>query len=78
VVLETLGHEDEALVEYEAARAGRPALAQPRTRLAAIWWRRGERERALRLLDEAAALEVDAADAQAIEILRGSILDDSR
>src|SRR5262249_15913852 len=35
MILQALGREDEALAQFEAAAAGRPALAQPRIRLAA-------------------------------------------
>ena len=45
-------------------------LAQPRIRLAAILLQQGDRERARALVEEAARLEIDPDDAQAIQSLR--------
>jgi tetratricopeptide (TPR) repeat protein len=69
LILESLGREDEAMAEYEAAAAGWPPLVQPRVRLADLLIRRGERQRAAALLKEAASLELDEEDARAIEAL---------
>ena len=65
-MLEAQNREDEAMAEYEAARDGSPALAQPRIRLAELALRRGERERARSLIEEASRLDVDELDARAI------------
>jgi tetratricopeptide (TPR) repeat protein len=73
MLLLALGREQEALAEFEAAVAGRPVLAQPRINLAALLLRFGARERATALLDEAAALEIDARDAAAIESIREAL-----
>jgi hypothetical protein len=70
LVLQALGRTEEAIAAYEAARTARPALASPRIRLAALLLERGEKARALALLDEAAALEIDPQDAAALEDLR--------
>jgi Tfp pilus assembly protein PilF len=69
LLLQALGREDEAIAEYEAAILGSPPLAQPRVRLAAILIRRGEKERALAVLNDALRLELDEEDARAIEAL---------
>jgi len=73
VLLEAEGRTDEARAEYEAAVAGTPRLAQPRIRLAQLLLEGGQSERARRLLDEAAALEIDAEDARAIEAVRARL-----
>ena len=73
LILERLGREDEAMAEYEAAAAGSPPLVQPRIRLAYLLIRRGQSDRAAALLTEAAALELDAEDARAIEALRARL-----
>jgi hypothetical protein len=70
LVLQALGRTEEAIAAYEAARTARPALASPRIRLAALLIERGEKARALALLDEAAGLEIDPQDAAALEDLR--------
>lgn len=70
LVLQALGRMEEAIAAYEAARTARPALASPRIRLAALLIGRGEKARALSLLDEAAGLEIDPQDAAALEALR--------
>ncbi|HET7292240.1 MAG TPA: hypothetical protein VFM88_07440 [Vicinamibacteria bacterium] len=72
-LLEADGRKDEAQGQYEAAVAGRPALAQPRIRLALLLIERGDMGRAAALLDEAAALEIDAEDARAIEAARARL-----
>ena len=69
-LLEADGRNAEAALEYEAAVRGRPAIAQPRVRLALLLIEKGEKHRAAELLDEAAALEIDAEDARAIEAAR--------
>ena len=73
LLLQALGREDEAMAEYEAAILGSPPLAQPRIRLAAILIRRGEKERALAVLNDALRLELDEEDARAIEALRAKL-----
>jgi Flp pilus assembly protein TadD len=72
-LLEADGRRDEAAREYEAAVQGRPAIAQPRVRLALLLLERGEKRRAAELLDQAAALEIDAEDARAIEAVRARL-----
>jgi Tfp pilus assembly protein PilF len=69
-VLEALGRPDEAIAAYEAALRGDPPLAQPRIRLAALLLDRGDRPRARALLDEAARMEIDPAEARRIGELR--------
>jgi cytochrome c-type biogenesis protein CcmH/NrfG len=71
LVLQALGRKDEAIAAYEAARGALPPLASPRIRLAALLLERGDKARALSLLDEAARLEIDPQDAAALEDLRG-------
>ncbi len=73
-VLETQNREDEAIAEYEAARAGSPPLAQPRIRLAELALRRGQRERARSLVEEASRLVVDELDARAILDLQARLV----
>ena len=73
LVLQALGRTEEAIAAYEAARTARPALASPRIRLAALVLDRGEKARALALLDEAAGLEIDPQDAAALEDLRSRV-----
>lgn len=73
LILERLGREDEAMAEYEAAAAGWPPLVQPRIRLADLLIRRGQRQRAAAVLNEAVALELDEEDARAIETLRARL-----
>jgi Flp pilus assembly protein TadD len=68
-----LGDEAGALAAFEAAVGGRPALAQPRLNLAALLVARGERERALALVEEARHLEIDEQDAERIEALRARL-----
>jgi len=70
LVLQALGRLEEAKAEYEAAAAVDPRLAQPRIRLAAILLEQGDRDRARALVEEAARLEIDPADAEAIQALR--------
>jgi Tfp pilus assembly protein PilF len=72
-LLEADGRSDEAAREYEAAVQGSPAIAQPRVRLALLMLERGEKRRAAELLDQAAALEIDAEDARAIEAVRARL-----
>jgi tetratricopeptide (TPR) repeat protein len=72
-LLEAEGRKPEAIVEYEAALRGVPPLAQPRIRLALLVLEQGDAERARRLLDEAARLEIDAEDARAIEAARARL-----
>ena len=72
-LLEAEGRTDEAAREYEAAVLGRPMIAQPRVRLALLLLEKGEKRRAAALLDEAAALEIDAEDARAIEAVRARV-----
>jgi Flp pilus assembly protein TadD len=69
LLLQALGREDEAVAEFEAAILGQPPLAQPRIRLAAILIRRGDKARALAVLQDATRLELDEEDARAIEAL---------
>ena len=70
LVLQALGRVEEAKAEYQAAAAADRRLAQPRIRLAAILLQQGDRERARALVEEAARLEIDPDDAQAIQSLR--------
>lgn len=72
-LLEAEGRTDEAAREYEAAVLGRPVIAQPRVRLALLLLEKGEKRRAAELLDQAAALEIDAEDARAIEAVRARL-----
>jgi Flp pilus assembly protein TadD len=69
LILQALGREDDAALEWEAAVRSRPPLAQPRVRLAAVLISRGDKERARALLEEALRLEYDEEDARAIEAL---------
>jgi tetratricopeptide (TPR) repeat protein len=73
LLLESLGRFAEARQAYERAVAADRALAQPRIRLAALLIASGETERARALLAEAARLEIDAEDAQALEALRRTL-----
>ncbi len=73
-VLEMLERDDEAIAEYEAAREASPALAQPRIRLAEIALRRGDAERARRLVEEAVHLDLDEQDARAIQDLQARLV----
>lgn len=69
-VLESLGREDEAMIQFEKAFAADPRLAQPRISLAQILIRRGDAARAGALLDEAAKVEMTPEEAEWIERLR--------
>jgi tetratricopeptide (TPR) repeat protein len=73
LILQALGRDDEARAEYEAAILGYPPLVQPRIRLAAILIRRGEREQAVAVLNDALGFELDEEDARAIEALWGKL-----
>jgi len=73
LILQALGRDDEARAEYEAAILGYPPLVQPRIRLAAILIRRGEREQAVAVLNDALRFELDEEDARAIEALWGKL-----
>jgi Tfp pilus assembly protein PilF len=68
-----LGRTADAVRELEAAVQGEPPLAQARIDLARVLLDQGDPARARALLDEAARLEIDAADARAIEELRGKL-----
>ena len=70
-----LNRVEDAVREFEAAAAGEPPLAQPRIALAEVLTQRGELARATRLLDEAARLGIDAADARRIARVRDLIRD---
>jgi Flp pilus assembly protein TadD len=70
MILQALGREEDAAAAYAAAVGARPPLAQPRIRLAAILLKRGERDRARALLQEATGLEVDPEEAEAITALQ--------
>lgn len=70
MIRQALGREEEAARAYEAAVAATPALAQPRIHLAAILAKRGERDHARALLEEASRLEVDQEEADAITALQ--------
>jgi hypothetical protein len=70
LLLKIVGRVDEAAAAFETAIRLDPRLAQPRLNLAEILVERGDRERARRLVDEAAGLEIDPQDAALIESLR--------
>jgi Flp pilus assembly protein TadD len=70
MILQGLGREEDAARAYAAALGATPALAQPRIRLAAILLKRGDRARARALLEEAARLEIDTDESEAITALQ--------
>jgi protein O-mannosyl-transferase len=66
VLLQSLGRDDEAVAQYEAAIAAEPQFVQARINLAGLWLRRGDTERARALLAEASKLPTEPEEAAAI------------
>lgn len=73
VVLERLGRDEEAIRELEAAIAAEPGFAQAHINLAALLLRRGQADRARVLLDTAARLPIEPAEADRIVKLRSQL-----
>ena len=73
MILSAQGRLAEARAEFEAAVAGRPALAQPRLNLAALLIRAGELPRARALVEEASRYVQDPQENEAVWELRNRL-----
>jgi protein O-mannosyl-transferase len=72
-VLVSLGRDDEATAEFEAAIAAEPRVAQSYVNLALLSLRKGQPERARTLLNQAAPLASSSEEAEQIAALRGQL-----